>query len=256
MTPVYNFQQLAFGRHWHYRSMRRLPVTLLMKAMIGRESFRDLQWILRYCFRLGAKGTSLKWYSSLFINTENLISGDKSPIYYRLPEVKVSDFSRFYPSTKVMIFVRNPIDRVWSMAQKTVARGGKRKLEEIPLKEFVNHFDYVFAHWIPYKMVIDLWKRNFQQVYVGQFDDLKENPTSFFCEICDFLEINKSVKIDNIGEKVNKGIGDRIPVVLADHLRKQYRDEIKSLTVQGYCKNPEAWLGPRMGEDATLEEPG
>ena len=243
VIPAYSLQQLTLSGHWHYREMRSLPFRMLGKVLLGRENLENLAWALRYSLRPGASEFSFEWYSALFTNRKHQLSGDISPIYYHLPESRVSELSQHSHQTKVLVFVRNPIERVWSTALKALAANNKRDPDDVTRDEFISHFDYAHRQWPSYESVIDLWKRNFPQVFVGRFDDLQENPQLFFRDVCDFFGVNADVPIDQVDRRVNKGLAKKMPVDLAKYLRNQYFDEINRLAELGYCKNPAAWLG-------------
>jgi hypothetical protein len=109
-------------------------------------------------------------------------------------------------------------------------------------KGTVDYCDYLFQTWTPYEKTIALWKENFPNVFIGHFDDLRENPQIFFNEVCGFLGIDATVPIEQIDKQVNKGSGKKIPTEIADHLRSQYSAEIQHLADLGYCKNSQAWF--------------
>ena len=209
--PPYSLKELVVARHWHYRLMRASLPRVFIKAVLRRESFVAFRWSLRYVLRPGARQFSFEWYSSLFKNDGNLISGDITPEYYDLPESRVNELSEYCRSIKIILFVRNPIERVWSESLKVRTDDGKSKPFAGPRKEMIELFDYFFRVWTPYEKKIALWKAYFPQVFVGRFDDLKNRPVSFWGEICDFLNIPADVPVQGLDRHVNQGTGQKNP---------------------------------------------
>ncbi len=239
--PAYSLRKLAFSDHWYYNVMRSRPHRVLAKVILGKERFSNFGWTLRYVFRPGAPGFSYAWYAALFENKNNLISGDISPAYYYLPEVEVKKLGQIFSASKILIFVRNPIARVWSTVQHELARLGYPNASAAPPEKIRAYFDF-HANQPAYSQKIEFWQQSFQQVFVGRFDDLKDSPDVLFKDICDFLAIPVDLPQDQLQKKVNQGRGQSIPPEFAAILRQQYQDEIYRLAELGYCRDPQAWL--------------
>jgi hypothetical protein len=159
-----------------------------------------------------------------------------------MPESKIARLSQYNKATKVLIFIRNPIDRVWSKALMNLCANQMRKFEAISYSEFIEFFDDVHYRWNPYITTVNLWKKYFPNVYLGSYETLKDNPAFFFKEVCDFLEIDGDVIPSSVNKRVNAGIGKEIPSDLLAYLKNQYSDEIHWMAEFGYCERPESWL--------------
>lgn len=243
VIPSYRLKRLLFNSNWHFAELRSLPLRAFYKALTGKAPLSSLGWALRYSLRPGWSGFSLGWYASLFKSSRDLISGDISPIYYHLPESRIVEIAASHRNLKVIMMVRNPIERVWSTAQKNLTHYGKIPLEEIPVEKFISHFDYVYSRWTPYLSVYRKWSAHISDITIGQFEDLEQNPQKFFTGITSFLGIPAMDLKERLGRKVNSGPGFIIPPEFRDILNRQYRDEIFALAEKGFCPNPAAWLG-------------
>lgn len=234
--PHYNLKNLLLNSHWHYKELRRILASRIIRQACS--SNQRFSWFLKYYFQ----SHTFSWYSSLFPKDKNLVCGDISPLYYRMPESKIARLSQYNKATKVLIFIRNPIDRVWSKALMNLCANQMRKFEAISYSEFIEFFDDVHYRWNPYITTVNLWKKYFPNVYLGSYETLKGNPAFFFKEVCDFLEIDGDVIPSSVNKRVNAGIGKEIPSDLLAYLKNQYSDEIHWMAEFGYCERPESWL--------------
>lgn len=240
-VPPYSRWNFFFSKNWHYHNMRRHLLRASVKMLLGRAGFEELGWAWHYSVRPGARRFSLAWYSSLFENQADQLAGDISPAYYFLPEYRVKELSLHCHSLKVILFLRNPIDRIWS-ATRFFLEKEKGYSGTTPNDVLLRYFAYFQQTWLPYDQVIALWKKYFPEVFVGNFSDLQEQPQAYFREICNFLGIPDNIQIGLLDQKVNKSPDGKIPPDLAIHLIKQHADEIHRLAELGYCRDPQAWL--------------
>lgn len=197
-----------------------------------------LAWMLRYSLY----PRSFRWYAALFPSDTDRLCGDISPMYYHIPESKIQELSRHYPGIKIMIFIRNPIDRVWSKALLVLCRVKNHRFEEIPHEKFIHLFDILYKEWTPYLETIALWKKYFTQVYTGFYDSLRDDPAVFSQEICRFLGIDKDLIKASLDTRINKGSGHILPLALYDYLYRQYSPEINDIVRQFPDSYPRSWL--------------
>jgi len=184
----------------------------------------QMRWLLN--FALGQR--SYKWYSGLFPVTLKLCA-DISPHSYRLQEEKIRNHQAYNPKTKIIIIVRNPIDRVWSLARMKLCRKHGRRVDQVDHAEFISVFDKVYKFWVPYLQTSVLWQSYFDDVHVTFYDRLAENPTAFFAEICAFLDIQTDIQIENLEEPVFQGVAGELPLELRKYLYNQYAPEMKGM---------------------------
>jgi hypothetical protein len=82
------------------------------KARGGRSRLETWHWYRKYS-RLPRND---RWYASLFRPGRNQIAGEITPDYYVMDKAKVSRVHDTLPDTKLLFFMRNPIERAWSHA--------------------------------------------------------------------------------------------------------------------------------------------
>lgn len=248
--PHHSLKNLMFSSHWHNEALRRQLLSSVIRIIprsgtpANRRGSEQFLWTLKYTFR----SHSFNWYSDIFPKDPNMRCGDISPLYYGIPESRIAELSEHNGNVKILVFVRNPIERVWSKAKMNLCAHRGRRLEDVPNSEFSEFCDGVYRTWTPYAEAIELWKGYFPEAFVGFFDLLKEDPERFFQDVCDFIGLDADIEIPLMRERVNVGIHDELPVGLREYLRGQYHDEIKMLAECGRYEYPKLWLEEEYSE--------
>lgn len=200
----------VFGNHWHHRSQRlrfRSEIKQhLIKLFTGHFDLNDFKWDIRHFF---GKRTDL-WYASLFPNES--ITGDISPHNAFLDEDSIKSIRNNYGNVRIIISLRDPIEREWSRAKMNLMRKrNKRSLSQVSFDEFVRHLsDPKQVQLNDYAHLIEKWEKYFDKVHVFYFDELEKNPQRVFDDVCSFLGLSK-FEIESIDKPVNKGSGDAMP---------------------------------------------
>ncbi len=128
----------------------------------------------------------LAWYLSHFRSAKkSQICGEVSHSYMYSP-VACSRIHQLNPDMKLMICLRNPVDRAFSAYLDRVKNGRfagtfEEAIEQIP--SLVERGRYA-THLEPY---VATFGRN--NLFVSHFDKLKSNPRSFAQDVFDFLEV-------------------------------------------------------------------
>ena len=82
---------------------------------------------------------SLNTYAREFAGGEALVKGEITPYSASLPRWCIRYIHKLMPDTKLILFLRNPIDRAWSQALMNLVVHGKREIEDVTDQEFVDH---------------------------------------------------------------------------------------------------------------------
>lgn len=140
-------------------------------------------------------------YFSLYNNSEaQIIRGDFSTAYLYYPDETIENIKRYcrnWRDIKIIIMLRNPIERAFSQWQMK-KRDGVEPLdfqqaiteEERRIKlGFFCDFHY-FNRGI-YSRSIEKFTSTFPQTKIMLYDDLCNEPSLLVSEICEFLEIDQ-----------------------------------------------------------------
>lgn len=175
-----------FARGWPAQQDRAFLYRFVKKAL--RFQVSPYQWrsMSVYYFGLSA-GAS--WYQRLF--HRDLVSGDVTVNYFWLTETEVGQLARDYPWLKIIVMLRSPVELNWSYFRMISLL--KKERDVLELQEFQRQIEDKKQNIGRYVDLINRWKNVFgDNVFVGYFDDLKDDPQNFFDQVCTFLGVKKS----------------------------------------------------------------
>lgn len=223
------------------RAREKLRVWLRQLVTPGREA--HLGWHLRYFLRRRDDA----WYASLFTPGPGQITGDVTPAYARLDAPEVARIGALMPHAKVIYLLRNPIQRMWSQAAMHFTKFGFHGLDTVRDEEIERWFEKK-AHDrnSEYSQNLDIWRRFFpgEQIFIGFFDQLREEPGVLLRDIYDFLGVDSSPGVipATAGIKVNARRYPPMPDDVARALTRRYYAEIEQLHQHFANRYTAAWL--------------
>ena len=144
--------------------------------------------------------TNIDDYSKLYKKAQpSQISGDISTPYLYLYEKSIRNIKKFHndpESIKIIIVLRNPVDRAYSQYLWRV-RDGREELsfeeaieaEQERMKQNFS-FDYFYIDRGKYYNQVKAYIDNFKFVKIVLFDDLKTNTKDTLADICGFLGVD------------------------------------------------------------------
>lgn len=185
---------------------------------------------------------SMQNYSRLFPQNSLLTTGDITPNYYFLELSTIEKYAQYNPNTFIILIIRNPVDRAWSYARMTIGEHYQKPLPFISIDEWIAYFDSLHYWWKPYQEQIVLWQQYFSRFFVGFYDLLKDEPSLFLKQICQFLQIEDDFFCPDIEKVVNQGTSLSLPLELRDYLSKQYRNEIIAISELVDSPYPQQWV--------------
>lgn len=202
---------------------------LTLKKMIKREipfPLLNLRWLMRYFFRLAP---SLKWYGTLFqTKEEGLIKGEFSDEYSTLPYDGAEKMHRIIPNAKIVLMVRNPIDRSYADIRKRFANHPTMPFSSMTKRQLVAAMnnDWAITH-SGVQNALDSWNVFFprDQMFIGFYEDLVINPHSFYQKLFAFLGLPPDTPVPEIQEPLTPAF----PADLYKFLRPFYRLEIEGI---------------------------
>lgn len=177
---------------WHLRQMRAQSRFDERAVPHNRQRFEDYvqahgRWALRYFFGW----RSDRWYRSLFPASGYAACGEITPNYVFMSEERIAQVHRFDPAAKIIVLMRNPIDRAWSMAAKRFTTGRGRKLEGVSA-EVLSNICLGHGRTMRYCPAIERWQWRFgsSQVHLGWYDQLVADKAGFLTSLARFLDID------------------------------------------------------------------
>jgi Sulfotransferase family len=197
---------------------------------------RDLDFLRQASADIG-KPMDLERYGSLFRHKKDGLSGDVSVSYCALTPEILAQLSRSLPHAKIMLMVRDPIDRAWSHICMWIRAGtiSKSVIEDAgDFRKFLKTNRKFGRTSFPAK-VAEAWKQGAPGMAFQHFlfDDIRDEPERARREILLYLgadpEKGSGVLTPDYNKKAKKNskkpvMSEQIKEVLVAH----FRDELKA----------------------------
>jgi hypothetical protein len=165
----------------------------------------------------------------------NPLKGEATASYAVMDDGLINEVITLNPDIKVVILLRNPIDRAWSHAKKKLLQKDKKTFEEVGLSKFVEFYQSTYQIKCgQYTKIIESWSKFVRKdnIFLGFYDDIKRNPISLLQQIYGFLKLSKdeSTIRGSMSEKIiNPTSDDRIPDSHREILFDLFKEEISAL---------------------------
>ncbi|HEX3653138.1 MAG TPA: sulfotransferase [Rhizomicrobium sp.] len=200
----------------------------------GRSFARDVDFaFLEEAGALADQPRDIDKYAALFRFKGSLLSGDISPGYYDLDAETIAAIARRFPSLRVVLTVREPLERVWSHLSMRSREGHF----DATLLEDVRAFSRWFAEsevrraCFPTR-VAQNWSTFAPEIAFRHFffDDVEARPETVRADIVAFLGGNPCKKSGRLAAGYNRKANLpklRMPEPIRAFLLSELADEIR-----------------------------
>lgn len=192
-------------------------------------------------------------YCDEFRNAGSRIRGEITPGYATLNDSRVAFIRSLVPDLRVILLLRDPIERSWSQAVMNLVEIEGGSPEEIPVEKFLEHLseDRVRLR-NDYVGIIDRWTNAFgsDQIYVGFFEDVVARPVKLLGEILDFLGVQQQEEwfFSEAAKRIRPGIKVEMPDAVRTFLVQENMANLQILADR-YGAPVVDWMGRHCGED-------
>lgn len=184
---------------------------LLCERQASRDRCRRLAPEFTHC---SAEEVNDAWYRGVFsFAGEGQVRGEICPSYFDLPETSIDHVLGINPEIRIVIMVRDPVDRAWSHIRMNQAYGlntGTLSLDSVSDAALER-----CARSANYARVIPMWESRATPARVGvfPFDEVITGPWSLLERIAGFVGIAaKDVDLDGeIDAVLNPGPEQPLP---------------------------------------------
>lgn len=140
---------------------------------------------------------SIRAYSRHFMRyPKGRIQGEITPEYGILQRRRIRFVGEMNPDLRILLLMRNPVDRAWSQAYMNLVRNTGRGYEEVPDHEFVDHFrsERSIARG-RYSAMIEKWSEVFgrEALFADLYDRIGTDPRGLLVDVFDHLGIEANV---------------------------------------------------------------
>ncbi len=202
LKELHYFDSIENGHDWRYR--QHLKARILAKAAPLLKSPQErpqyfknyhneyLQWDARYF--TGKKSDN--WYRALFDRkfTRGRISGEITATYAAVNEKTIADMAQNYPETKIILSIRDPVERTQS-ALFHHFRGIKMKEpRDIPEEEMLAWLDSRI--YPDTSRVLELWSHYIakENLILVDFTRIEKEPEALIRNLYERLAANASYR--------------------------------------------------------------
>lgn len=182
------------------------------------------------------------WYKHIFSYAhDNEICGEICPCYMALPVRGVRHVLSINPLMRILIIVRDPIDRLWSH-MRMHAKSGYMKLDtnavmrgEVEMGPYMRYTDYAKA--------IPRWKSmaGTDRVKVMLYDRIQDDASAAIDEILSFIGMPGAKTKADISRNIFSGQPADMPADLTAMLLKELEPQYDFLA-QRFPEQTQAWL--------------
>ncbi len=230
------------SRSQHHRTARAHLRHCLLAAWRG-GSRTELAWAARYCL----SPRDDQWYGSLFPEIEDKITGEICPGYARLGPAEVAQVHGLMPEAKIIYLLRNPVERAWSALAHHFREHYAGGIETIPQSEVEARLDRPKARRHgDYTKNLAAWEAHYpqNQIFIGFFDDLQNDPRRLLKEILDFLGVESSDQAvpEDVASHRNPGRGEVVPARFEGVLTRALADEVRAVNDRFDNTHTRRWL--------------
>ena len=242
-------EEKVFKRLKNVQWLRNSLTKVFKNLLIG--NINKAKWLMKWYYM----NYTDKWYLSLFSGIDKL-TGEFTPSYSFL---KVKDIRRIYnivPNTKIILILRNPIERAWSQFRfKFKSKKNefhykpklkKRYNHSNSLEEIIKFIDSekqeIRSNYIKtLKNYASIFPKS--QILIGFYDAIIDTPDQLLSEVIDFIggEASYIPLYCKLHQKNNVSPSIDMPDKIYEYLKNKYYLDIKELSdlFGGYCNK---WL--------------
>lgn len=172
-----------------------------------------------------------KWYLKQFSNQG--IAGEITPGYCIINNNRLKEFHKLLPETKILLLLRNPMNRAYSHALFDFQKKGIKPT----YKHFINHFQSKKSIIKgSYCNIIDKWKKYYYDNMMIVISEMMfKYPQDILNNIYKFLEVNEfAIPKPLLNRKISSTNNSGIPENLQPELYKIYHRELENLRKKHY----------------------
>ncbi len=131
------------------------------------------------------------WYKSLFLDASpDQLALDFTPAYCRMPPTQIARTVAKIPHVRVILMLRDPIDRAWSQLHLNRARPTKPPVRTpTDFQRWCQSRDV--ADYNDYQGIIERWKAavGHERLFVGYYEDIQARPLDLLHRLARWLDV-------------------------------------------------------------------
>lgn len=169
-----------------------------------------------------------EWYQGLFSPAGARLAAEITPNYCTLHEAQVEEVYQMMPNAKIIILLRNPIERCWAFFLGESKRLGVDMNDLRSVSQAMN-YKYI-TRLNRYPDFLNKWTKYYprEQIFLGVLEEMRSDPDSFFRQLYQFLNlpVHKPALLQPHDFKDVEVDVSKIPVPIYEMLADYFRPDI------------------------------
>jgi hypothetical protein len=176
--------------------------------------------------------------------------GEATASYAALDRDVIAEIAALNPEVKVILMIRDPVDRAWSHAKKDLVRKTGRTVEGVPAEEFRAFFaDDYQRRCAQYVRNYDNWAAYVRKenLFARTFDEIRTQPEQLLLDVMRFLGVRSDRRYiaGDVRAEVNPTAASKIPEQHRRYLEEVFAPELRDLKERfGLSWRADAESGP------------
>lgn len=163
-----------------------------------------------------------------------IVRGEATASYSTLDRDVIDEITALNPHIKIVLMIRNPVDRAWSHAKKDLLRKSGRRPHDVGEDEFRAFFtDEYQLRCARYVENYENWTAHVKKghLFVRVFDEISIDPDRLLFDLMAFLGVRADRRYisSDVRQSVNPTRADEIPARYATFLQQLFSKELREL---------------------------
>lgn len=209
------------GTTWLYANLKSHPDTHLPE---GKEiHYFDANWF-----------QPVSWYSELFAEAGERVKGEITPAYCILPTNRIRSIRAMMPELKLLLLLRDPVDRDWSHLRMVVLRDMRRDPTTVTPDEYIDA-----ARSDPrlergnYRAILQGWLDVFdrERLFIGFYEDVANRPRQLLGQVLEHIGLSPPHPWEQLPTdlRIKHGIEASIPTTVYSFLVERHQEAVAQL---------------------------
>lgn len=177
----------------------------------------------------------LDWYRFHFRGMTGKLRGEITPAYSILPVERIRAVHALNPGMRLVLILRNPVERAWSQSEMALARNRRRAVSDVPETEFLHHLESeAVLSRSRFSVILRNWLEVFpaEQLLIEFFESLAREPKDLLTRILNHIGADPAAMPWNempLQQRLNANPGREIPEKYHARLRELLAGEMATL---------------------------
>ena len=197
------------GTTWWYQLLQEHPQIVPHRVSLTNPANKELQYFLHFQYH-GLSTEAIAPYRHAFAAPPGAICGEFSTQYLGYPTC-LEHLAVAVPDTKIMVILRNPVDRLVSHLNHMITKRGQRFFANLnPQQQYLlNTYSFYIEATFHSLYSIGLTRLfhyfSRERVLVLQYERLAQSPQEELARTYRFLGVDDRFRVNNYREEVNRG---------------------------------------------------